>query len=331
MTAALNGSCTACTNRALEFDAALGRCLCRNGGALSVENDIPTCTACESGVLDADGRSCVASCPQTRVLRRSGNRLFCEECPDYAYYDAGLRETVCVSYARCRLGLRMEPRIVYEDGRSLRVCAVPPARTSLMVKGEWLPDASAAVEINTNDNRILRYVQIGTNMFASYDSFADMIRNPNKEAVADNVLTLANIGTWTLMLTVSGETYICNNEYQGKGASAIYIDGDNHFAVRIFIDGDFSCTANENNFCPDAKAIPEAVHEVASVNSEGLVLRLRSGALYYKRNDEWIVDEEAMQVGTLKGSLFRLLRNGTILRDGEVVGEGKHSLLVTNS
>ena len=77
MTAALNGSCTACTNRALEFDTTIGLCLCRNGGALSVVDSIPTCTVCESGVLNSDGRSCVASCPQTRVLRRSGNRLFC--------------------------------------------------------------------------------------------------------------------------------------------------------------------------------------------------------------------------------------------------------------
>ena len=64
---------------------------------------------------------------------------------------------------------------------------------------------------------------------------------------------------------------------------------------------------------------------------EGLVLRLRSGALYYKHNDEWIMDKEAIQAGTLKGSLFRLLQNGTVLRDGEIIGEGKRNLLVTNS
>ena len=151
MTAADDGSCTACTSEALEFDAVLGRCLCRDGGALSAVDGVPTCTVCESGVLSSDGRSCVESCPQTLVLRRSGSRLFCEECPDYAYYDAGLRETVCVSYARCRLGLRMEPRIVYEGGQSLRVCSVPPARTSLKVGDEWLPDASAAIKFSMGD------------------------------------------------------------------------------------------------------------------------------------------------------------------------------------
>ena len=26
------------------------------------------------------------------MLRRNGNRLFCEECSDYAYYDTGLLE-----------------------------------------------------------------------------------------------------------------------------------------------------------------------------------------------------------------------------------------------
>ena len=145
VTAAPDGSCTACTDNSLEFDAALGRCLCRDGGALSAVDNIPVCTACESGVLNSDGSGCVAACPQTRVLRRSGDRLLCEECPDYAYYNAGLRETVCVSYARCRLGLRMEPRIVYEGGRGFRVCALPPARTSLKIGDEWLPDASAAL------------------------------------------------------------------------------------------------------------------------------------------------------------------------------------------
>ena len=242
MAAADDGSCTACASEALEFDAVLGLCLCRNNGVLSVEDGIPTCTKCESGVLNSDGRSCVESCPQTQVLRRSGARLFCEECPDYAYYDAGLRETVCVSYARCRLGLRMEPRIVYEDGRSLRVCAVPPARTSLKVKGEWLPDASAAIEGTINDGRTQRAVQIGTNVFASYDSFTDMIRNPTKISVIDDVLTLVNIEGIPGILTTSGLTNIGVNWNQ-KEITAVYIDGSAAFKIGIISNNDFFCEA----------------------------------------------------------------------------------------
>ena len=37
-----------------------------------------------------------------------------------------------------------------------------------------------------------------------------------------------------------------------------------------------------------------------------------------------------MEVGILNKDIFRLLRNGTVLRDGEVIGDGKHSLLVTD-
>ena len=165
-------------------------------------------------------------------------------------------------------------------------------------------------------------------MFASYDSFAHMIRNPTKISVIDDVLTLVNIEGIPGILTTSGFTDIDVNWDQGE-VTTVYIDGDAHFRVGISSNNDFFCAA-ENNFCPDVEAIPEAVHEVASANSEGLVLRLRSGALYYKHDDEWVVDTEAIQAGTLKGSLFRLLRNGTILRDGEVIGEGKHSLLVTD-
>ena len=67
------------------------------------------------------------------------------------------------------------------------------------------------------------------------------------------------------------------------------------------------------------------------MSSQDLVLRLRSGALYYKSNGEWVVDSDATQAGSLNGSLFRLLKNGAVLRDNETLCEGKRSLLVTDS
>ena len=38
-----------------------------------------------------------------------------------------------------------------------------------------------------------------------------------------------------------------------------------------------------------------------------------------------------MEVGILNKDIFRLLRNGTLLQDNEVIGNGKHSLLVTEN
>ena len=176
------------------------------------------------------------------------------------------------------------------------------------------------------------YVKIGTHVFSSEDSLADKIRDPNKQAVAEDAFAIASYSKTLAIMTTSGKIrYIDNSGGYDEGVSAVYVDGDDYFGIRITADSDFFCNEHALDVCPDAKAIPETVHEVASANLEGLVLRLKSGALYYKRNDEWIVDEEAMQVGIFKGSLFRLLKNGTILRDGEVVGDGKHSLLVTDS
>ena len=43
------------------------------------------------------------------------------------------------------------------------------------------------------------------------------------------------------------------------------------------------------------------------------------------------MDNEATQAGSLNGNLFRLLKNGTVLRDNETLCEGKRSLLVTDS
>ena len=119
-----------------------------------------------------------------------------------------------------------------------------------------------------------------------------MIRNPNKISVANDILTLVNIEYGPNVLTTSGLTDI-GVTWDQEEVTTVYIDGDAHFGVGISSNNDFFCRASEG-FCPDAKAIPEAVHEVASANSEGLVLRLRSGVLYYKHNDEWVVDEEAI-------------------------------------
>ena len=139
-----------------------------------------------------------------------------------------------------------------------------------------------------------------------------MIRNPDKNVAFDDILTLVNVVNWASVLTAFGETNLEPEEEM----LVTYIDGNSNFGVIISSNDYFICDTYTDNFCPDEKAIPEAVHEVASVNSEGLVLRLRSGALYYKRDDEWVVDTEATQAGTLDGSLFRLLKNGTVLRDG---------------
>ena len=119
-----------------------------------------------------------------------------------------------------------------------------------------------------------------------------MIRNTDKNWLTDDILILAYVYGVPNILTTSGLTDI-GVTWDQEEVTTVYIDGDAHFRVGISSNNDFFCAA-ENNFCPDVEAIPEAVHEVASANSEGLVLRLRSGVLYYKHNDEWVVDEEAI-------------------------------------
>ena len=133
-----DGSCTACDNALLAYDATSASCLCANGGVLQETDGTISCDApCTSNIFSLEEPDrCMDACPQTMTLYPSGDRFFCGACAGYSYYDAALRETSCVSYESCRLGLQMEPRVVYEDGKSARVCAAAPMRASITIDGE---------------------------------------------------------------------------------------------------------------------------------------------------------------------------------------------------
>ena len=85
-------------------------------------------------------------------------------------------------------------------------------------------------------------MQIGINVFASYDSFAHMIRNPTKISVIDDVLTLVNIEGVPGILATFGLTDIGVN-WDQKEVTTVYIDGSTAFKIGISSNNDFFCAA----------------------------------------------------------------------------------------
>lgn len=109
-----------------------------------------------------------------------------------------------------------------------------------------------------------------------------------------------------------------------------YADGSEDFALYITSDGELYCESPAGLCPPGDDELLYSVVEVASANAEGIVLRLSSGALYYRgKNEEWTVDEDAVAAGTLGGSLYRLRRDGVIERDGTTLRHAQ-SMVVTN-
>lgn len=238
-----DGTCTACTSDVLEFDPLFGRCLCVDGGALSVVEGIPTCGfPCESGALDAtDPEHCADVCPQTMVLHRSGNRLFCEECADYLYYDASEQESSCVSYERCRLDMRMEPRIVYEGGQAYRVCATQPGGVSLKVDGEWLPGVGQAITYAGYNGVSYYVVRIGSDVFWSNVSFEAASEVSSREQWVKNIISLVVIGGTPFVLTAAGEIKVGEEPIFPPDFRAVYLDGAYNFLSMILNSGEFLC------------------------------------------------------------------------------------------
>ena len=109
-----------------------------------------------------------------------------------------------------------------------------------------------------------------------------------------------------------------------------YADGSEDFALYITSDGEFHCEPPTDLCPPGDDELLSSVAEVASANAEGIVLRLSSGALYYRRKDgKWTADEDAVAAGTLGGALYRLRRDGAIECDGTTLRHAQ-SMVVTN-
>lgn len=173
---------------------------------LSEVNGTVSCdTPCESGIFSlAEPEKCVEACPLTMVMYWSENHAFCGECQDYLYYDLNLGYVACLSYEQCRMDMHMEPRIVYEDGKSWRVCTAPLVRTSLKIDEEWLPDVSRAMVISSGDKKQY-FVQIGSKVFFSEKSFSDAVRGDERKLISEDALTIVNDHGFAVVLTTTGD------------------------------------------------------------------------------------------------------------------------------
>ena len=249
-----DGDLPTCDDEALEFDPLVGRCVCRNGSPLSTEDSAQTCgSPCASGIRSfAEPERCVGACPPTMVLHRSGDHLYCEECADYVYYDPDLQRSSCVSYAQCRLDMRMEARIVYEDGQAFRVCTLPPARVALGVHEEWLPDVSGAIEVYWGSSLAQHYMLVGSHVLFSAENFirfTNLTKAMDLDLRSENTLTMVVYGLYVHSLSISGkreDIHIAiasgsTLRLQAEEERLVYIDGIEHFGTEITASGEFIC------------------------------------------------------------------------------------------
>lgn len=109
-----------------------------------------------------------------------------------------------------------------------------------------------------------------------------------------------------------------------------YADGAENFAVYIKRDGTFTCT-NER-LCPRTK-MNGIVHNVSSANAYGITFQLRNGSLYYQdpQTNLWITDDEAAQAGVVNGHLYRLMRTGTLFKNGIIEDDNVEYIIITDT
>ena len=154
-------------------------------------------------------------------------------------------------------------------------------------------------------------------------------------AVSEPIVSIGQYLEDVFLLTSKGKLYVLLNSGNDffaphqVASDVVYADGSQHFAVYITTDGTFSCTA-KGDLCP-TDDMPGRVHEVASANAEGITLQLKSGELYYKTNNSWVTDSTAIAAGVLEGLLYRLLANGSLLRDGEELYNGVQQVTLTDT
>ena len=243
--AAEDGSCTACDDALLAYDATSASCLCKNGGVLKETDGTISCDVpCKSNIFSLEEPDrCMDACPQTMTLYQSGDRFFCGACAGYSYYDAALKETSCVSYESCRLDLQMEPRVVYENGKSARVCAAAPMRASITVGGKELPEVRKAV-LHEAGGKVYYYTQVGQNVYVSEEGY-----QTSGTPKVNNVLDLVNYKGTPKVLTIDGQlkdipqTTVVTS-LRGSVQKYVYADGAQDFGVSITADDEFACEAD---------------------------------------------------------------------------------------
>ena len=113
-----------------------------------------------------------------------------------------------MSYAQCRLDMRMEARIVYEDGQAFRVCTLPPARVALGVHEEWLPDVSGAIEVYWGSSLAQHYMLVGSHVLFSDEDFirfTNLTKAMDLKLLAEDALTLVTYDVIRSALSATGE------------------------------------------------------------------------------------------------------------------------------
>ena len=243
------------------------------------------------------------------------------------YSDSLSRRISCLEYSTCKK-LDMKPQIVFENGRNIRVCAERPIDTVYTVKGEKLRNASGVAVLSTSGQDFYCTLKNGK-VHVSTKKFG----GETLQVVGENVIQLAQHANGVLLLesdgTLSALDYDGAFTTRAVATDVAYVDGSADFVVYVQHDGTLVC-ASANGLCPPTEDLKGRVHEVVSANAEGITFRLKSGALYYRHNGVWNFDEEAVQVGVLNGSVYRLLRNDALLRDGVEVDRDVESVLITD-
>lgn len=142
---------------------------------------------------------------------------------------------------------------------------------------------------------------------------------------SNDVFLLESDGTLSV-LTYSSDSVTTHT----VATDVAYADGAADFAVYVQRDGTLFCTSAKG-ICPQTDGLKNRVHEVASANAESITFQLRSGELYYYYNGVWIFDNEAVQIGVLNGSVYRLTRQGILFKNGIEDARNVEHIVITDT